>query len=192
MLRLRRPINIVRPRKDAKFLKRITFYALLEGFSETFLESYGNDSEEIKETFSKLVKLSKIAQKKTQGKISDQDTRAIYRAVMRFSGDRITNSTYVAVFAFFLNYSEDLISEISNPNTVYKMIHKTLLSVSDYVEGAYKEHYKCTDEFFLDEFAHGNKIMKTFAGIFKDRDSFYDYGKGIVIDENAYSEMLSA
>ena len=192
MKKIKRPANIVRPRKDAKFLKRVTFYALLEGFSESFIEGYGNDDESIKETFNKLISLCKMAQAKSQGNITDADTRAIHRAMVRFSDECITGSTYAAVFAFFLNYSDDLITEINNPNTVYRMIHKTLLSVSDYIEGAYKEHYKSSDEFFLDEFGKGNEIMNTFTGIFESRDSFYAYGKNIVIDEKAYAELMTA
>jgi hypothetical protein len=190
MKRLKRPANTVRARKDAKFLKRVTFYALLEGFSESFIEGYVREDEKIKEVFEKLISLCRIAQAKAHGNITGQDTRAIHRAMVRFSDECITGSTYAAVFAFFLNYSDDLITEINNPNTVYRMIHKTLLSVSDYIEGAYKEHYKSSYEFFLDEFGKGNDIMTVFSGIFKDRDSFYDYGKDILIDENVYAELM--
>ena len=110
MKRLKRPSNIVRARKDAKFLKRVTFYALLDGFSESFTEGYSKEDENVKVIFDKLISLCRMAQAKSYGNITDQDTRAIHRAMVRFSDECITGSTYAAVFAFFLNYSDDLLS----------------------------------------------------------------------------------
>ena len=104
MKRLKRPSNIVRARKDAKFLKRVTFYALLDGFSESFTEGYSKEDENVKVIFDKLISLCRMAQAKSYGNITDQDTRAIHRAMVRFSDECITGSTYAAVFAFFFPF----------------------------------------------------------------------------------------